>query len=682
MRQLLTGLAAVLAFSVPAVPAHAQQGSLQVSAAAPGRDRRSARGSTARSSVEPDLGLSWLQPGRRFGIFQLETPRHAARRTSRISAARIVGVPRRQGRRRSPGPSREATPTSSPAIGDYRLTNLFTPSGRRSPAPPSPAARPARSLALVAGRASALAQHLRQRSETLDQTIGFARGVAPVRHRLELSARASRIRTTDLKEFTYTIAASDQAGGGAEDRLTPELQLVADGSVVSYQRVGIGDDGSATSRYVAGANWLHKRGWLQVNASHFSPGDFAGAELPAARTARASSRPANTTCFDRVAAVGRVGGVPPRTSIRRRRSPARPAAAQQRHAGVRAACASASPRASAHHAPGRAGRSAVAADARRRPSRTATRARGPPSGRPRSARPERASSATRAARTWTTGTRSSLLHAARLVGAGLHERLAHRAAVRHRHVHAQRRRATAAPPTGRLAAARRSRFRGATSGCAAKATSARNVDLLTQSFVPRESVSLGLNGQLTRARPSAFNVNVDRSPHAVRDRQPVDDPLDVPGDRTRCPPAPVPREHARRWPERRPAAAPDRSSGIVFADWNGERPARSRRGRRSRAFPCASAHRQGDHDRRTTGKFSFLSVPGRPARGRHSTPARCRSISIRRPWPPCRSSSSRGDTQRVSRSGSSRSARSRDASSATPTGTARRTPTRSRSMAR
>ena len=41
---------------------------------------------------------------------------------------------------------------------------------------------------------------------------------------------------------------------------------------------------------------------------------------------------------------------------------------------------------------------------------------------------------------------------------------------------------------------------------------ARNVDILTQSFVPRESLSVGLNGQLTRHTSIGVNINVDRSP--------------------------------------------------------------------------------------------------------------------------------------------------------------------------
>ena len=54
--------------------------------------------------------------------------------------------------------------------------------------------------------------------------------------------------------------------------VTPSIQVIGDGAVVSYRRVGSTTherDGSG----LVGLHWLHSRGWLQVNASRFSPGD-------------------------------------------------------------------------------------------------------------------------------------------------------------------------------------------------------------------------------------------------------------------------------------------------------------------------------------------------------------------------------------------------------------------------
>ena len=45
----------------------------------------------------------------------------------------------------------------------------------------------------------------------------------------------------------------------------------------------------------------------------------------------------------------------------------------------------------------------------------------------------------------------------------------------------------------------------------AEGNAARNMDFLTRAYVPRESLILGLNGQMTRRTTLAFNVNLDRA---------------------------------------------------------------------------------------------------------------------------------------------------------------------------
>ncbi len=49
-------------------------------------------------------------------------------------------------------------------------------------------------------------------------------------------------------------------------------------------------------------------------------------------------------------------------------------------------------------------------------------------------------------------------------------------------------------------------------------TAARNMDLTTRNLVPRESMSFGVNGQLSRRTNLALNVNMDRSPSPSVDR--------------------------------------------------------------------------------------------------------------------------------------------------------------------
>ena len=66
---------------------------------------------------------------------------------------------------------------------------------------------------------------------------------------------------------------SDQGGAAARWIVTPALHLVGDGAVVAYRRSGTAArevDGSG----LAGASLLLPRGWVQINAARFSPGDL------------------------------------------------------------------------------------------------------------------------------------------------------------------------------------------------------------------------------------------------------------------------------------------------------------------------------------------------------------------------------------------------------------------------
>ena len=264
MRVVLILLVALLL----ATPAAAQQGSLQVSASA-----QAVTGETARfhsvGQVEPDLGVIWFQPRTRFGTIQLElrgTERrndpHAGRLYASLKDLKV-------GNYRWTVEAGDAF--FAPAIGDYKFSNLTTPIVTFMGG--AVTARSARtSVGMVAGQGTVWRNIFGSDPDTLDQTIVGGRAAHRVSERLDVSARASRIRTENLAEYTYTIAASDQAGGGARYIMTPALQLIADGSVVSYRRAGSTvreRDGSG----LVGVHWLHSRGWLQVNASRFSPGD-------------------------------------------------------------------------------------------------------------------------------------------------------------------------------------------------------------------------------------------------------------------------------------------------------------------------------------------------------------------------------------------------------------------------
>jgi cell division septation protein DedD len=251
-----------------ATPAVAQQGSLQVNASAQATTGETARLSTL-GQVEPDLGVTWLQPGTRFGTVHLEL--HGTERGNEFHAGRVYGSLRDLKTGNYTWTVEAGDAYYSPAIGGYQFSNLTTPIVTLVGG--SVSARSARtSVGMVAGQGTIWRNIFGSDPDTLDQTILGGRATHRATDRLDLNARVSRIRTEDLGEYSHSIAASDQAGGGVRYIVTPSIQVIGDASVVSYRRVGSethARDGSG----LVGLHWLHSRGWLQVNASRFSPGD-------------------------------------------------------------------------------------------------------------------------------------------------------------------------------------------------------------------------------------------------------------------------------------------------------------------------------------------------------------------------------------------------------------------------
>jgi cell division septation protein DedD len=259
---------AVLAALIPS-PGAAQQGSVQVTGAAQAIQGDSRR-IGSEPSLEPDFGVSWFQPGTRFGTLRLDL--RGTRRDDLPHLGRaFVGV--RDLKYRGVAWSLEAGDTYfSPAIGDYRFANLSAPSLTFAGGAVS-GRSPRTSVGLVVGRATAWRNLYGSDADTLDQDIALGRVSYKATDGLDLSTRASRVRTGDLKEYRSTIEESDQGSVAARWIVTPALQLVGDGGIVSYRRRGAATrelDGSG----LAGASVLLPRGWVQINASRFSPGEL------------------------------------------------------------------------------------------------------------------------------------------------------------------------------------------------------------------------------------------------------------------------------------------------------------------------------------------------------------------------------------------------------------------------
>jgi cell division septation protein DedD len=274
MRQVLRGLA-ILALGSSATPSLAQQGSLQLSAAAQGvtgaPDRAAGQG-----AIEPDFGVTWLQPGSRFGTFQIDV--RGTNRTGRAHLGRTYVALRDVKARGVSWTFEGGDAYATPSIGAYRFSNLFTPAVTFSGAAVSGRTSDS-SLSLLGGRATALRNIFGSDPETLGQTLATARVTHRFSPHLEVQGRASDVRTRGLKELGFSIASSRQAGGGATLMLTPAIQLVGDGSIVSYRREGTNETRRDAS-FLGGTSWLLARGWLQINAFRFSPGEFPAVNYP------------------------------------------------------------------------------------------------------------------------------------------------------------------------------------------------------------------------------------------------------------------------------------------------------------------------------------------------------------------------------------------------------------------
>jgi hypothetical protein len=249
--------------------AAAQQGSLQITGATQSLEGDPRR-TFGQPTFEPDLGVTWLQPGTRFGVFHLDLRGTRRDGTPHLGRA-FVAV--RDLKYRGANITIEGGDTYfSSAIGEYRFSNLSTPS--LTFAGGSVTRRTSRSSAgVLAGRATATRNYFGTDADTLDQNLAIARASYKATDTLELFTRASHVRTGDVPSHNSTIARSDEGGGAARWIVNPAVQLIGDASVVSYRRRGEHDNHLDMSA-LAGASFLLARGWIQLNAARFSPGEL------------------------------------------------------------------------------------------------------------------------------------------------------------------------------------------------------------------------------------------------------------------------------------------------------------------------------------------------------------------------------------------------------------------------
>jgi cell division septation protein DedD len=502
MRPVLCGLAAGVLTCYAAV-VHAQQGSLQITGAA-----QTVTGDPARiageNAIDPDFGVLWLQPGVRFGAFQIEL--REARRGDRLHLGRNYAALRDLRYRRMSWTFEAGDSYFTRAIGQYGFSNLTTPSVTFAGGAIS--GRSDRgSVHVVAGRTTAWRNIFGTDPDTLSQWLGSASGSYHLNDRLEMLGRVSRIGTSGLREFAFTIAEGRQAGGGLKFTLTPAVQLIGDGSFVLYRRLDsniLERDGS----FLGGVNLLLSRGWVQLNAARFSPGEFPAMNDPL--NDRESAFAAGE--YDLWSHLRLFGGwesvrtnIDPDLTLEASRNLPRNIATRG-FAGLRVRIGTHSALTVRAEEGDRIARPVNGGlDAQ---SDTGTRTAewqsmfGPLTAYSRAARREnidsRNASATYTQTDYSQQLFLRLSRSAQLFGLGVLTR--HEAGTSEGSYYWQ---------LGGGAQLQLSRHNLSIRG---EATTSRNVDLLTRDFVPRESFNIGVNGLMSRGTSFSFSIAADRTP--------------------------------------------------------------------------------------------------------------------------------------------------------------------------
>ena len=197
--------------------AYAQQGRVLVSGAA-----QSVFGSPERvageHSIDPDFGVSWIQPGVKFGNFEAEI--RGTRRADRLHVGRNYAALRDVKTGGFRWTFEAGDSFLNRGVNHYGFSNFSTPALTFNGGAITLASRRS-TVNMMAGKATAWRNIFGTDADTLEQTLGILQASSRPTDRLDLVTRLSRFRTSDLREFSFTIADSDQVAGGARSRSPP-----------------------------------------------------------------------------------------------------------------------------------------------------------------------------------------------------------------------------------------------------------------------------------------------------------------------------------------------------------------------------------------------------------------------------------------------------------------------------
>src|ERR1700752_1101040 len=172
---------AIVLVSLSVTPAAAQQGSLQVSAAAQGTTGDAQRGA-GQPRLEPDLGVTWFQPRTRFGTAQLEV--RGTERQDELHFGRVYGSLSDLKYGGVTWTFEGGDTYYTPSVSDYKFSNLYAPAVTFAGG--AIGARTARTdVGFLAGQATVWRNIFGSDPDALDQTIVAGRVLRHATDRLD-----------------------------------------------------------------------------------------------------------------------------------------------------------------------------------------------------------------------------------------------------------------------------------------------------------------------------------------------------------------------------------------------------------------------------------------------------------------------------------------------------------------
>ena len=255
--------------------ARAQQPSAAVSAAVQvltGEEFRLA----GQNRFEPDIGVQLFDPWFRFGT--LEVAVSATRRDEqavlgrsfiRLEGAKLAGLS---------WTIDAGDAWRMPTLSDFGFVNLFAPPVTFEGASVSGASARTQ-VSIYGGRVTAQRNIFGTDTVPVGQQLYQASASHRVNERLDVYGRGAHVRNGTVNTYPAFVDVSTDVSGGTRYRVTPSVAVSAEAGYAQFRRRGSSAVEHSPSA-LAGAIWSVPRGWLQFNAHYLPLGYFPVINFP------------------------------------------------------------------------------------------------------------------------------------------------------------------------------------------------------------------------------------------------------------------------------------------------------------------------------------------------------------------------------------------------------------------